>query len=821
MRYSKVIVFLAILFMPLSLLADMTDQQIIKYVTEQSAKGTGQGDMIQYLLSQGVSPTRLQMLKSKMGKQSTSVGRIESQDRGRTVTSSSGRLMGTPSNNGKFDTNGEDYIAMQEAITGFVPDSTSQKEPQSEGIKVFGRDMFRNESISFEPNMNIPTPSTYVLGAGDLVYIDVYGASQTTIDGTISPDGCIVVEGYGPLQLSGLTVEEANRRARAKLGECFADSKIKLTVGQTRSIQVNVMGEVKVPGTYTLSAFASVFHALYSAGGVSELGSLRSVKLYRNNKLMNTVDVYDYILNGQLSGDIRLQDNDVLVVAPYDVLVNISGKAKRPMYYEMKPSESIAKALEYAGGLASDAYTKSMRLIRKAGGTMKVFNVDQNNMDSFVVADGDSLFIDSLLLRYENMVELNGAVFRPGKYQLGDQISSVKSLIQYADGVSESAFTTHAVLRRRRDDRSWETVSINLEGILSGRIPDVTLKNEDVLFVPDKKSMQEHQTLAIYGEVFNPGIYEFAHNTTVEDLVLQAGGLKNSASLHKVTVSRRDRDGHIKVLTLDLNESLTVDMSSSLVLEPQDVVAIKRIEGYRDQQTVHVSGEVNFQGDFSLPAEKARISDVIAMAGGMTEKAAENGVYVLRKMSEEEHRIRQQRLDQERYGSTYNAIIRSSQMQGVTTLPISDSLLVKMRLREDVYKVAVDIRKALKSPGCAEDLVLRDGDRIIVEGQKNTVLLSGTLPYKGAVPYVEGKTLKHYLRQGGIRPTRRNLKMSYVIDQNGQAHAYRRFKKVEPGSEVFLRETTSEMTTAQKVSILVSVASTFATAAAVVVSVLK
>ena len=838
MKLNKAILLLSLMLMPMVALADMTDQQIMKYVAEQSAKGTSQAEMLQYLMSKGVTPQRLQQLREKYNKMKSSGsgnGTSTSVDRSRTnngtgkqgasavAASTNGRLMGTAPKGGKFDAQSPDYMSMQDALTGLVPDSTNADMNYMllpEGPKVFGRDMFRNENISFEPNMNIATPATYVLGAGDVVFIDVYGAAQTTIEGTISPDGFIVVDEFGPLQLGGLTVEEANRRARAKLGSFFADSKIKLTVGQTRTIQVNVMGEVQTPGSYTLSAFATVFHALYSAGGVSDIGSLRMVKVYRDGQLLSTVDVYDYILNGQLSGDIRLQDNDVLVVAPYEALVNISGKAKRPMYYEMRPDETIGKALQYAGGFASDAYTKSMRLVRKSGGSMQVFNIDQSNLDSFTVADGDSMFIDSVLMRYENMVELRGAVFRPGMYQLGGQISSVRSLLEYADGVTESAFLNRGVLQRRRADRSMEVISLNLEGIIKGTAPDVPLNNEDVVFVPDQKSVSENQTLTIRGEVYEPGLYQFAYNTSIEDLILQAGGLKESASVNKVTVARRNNGGRVETFTFDLNPGFVVGNKKDFVLQPYDEVMVKRSEGYHEAQSVSIEGEVNFQGEFSLPTENTRISEVIAMAGGLTEQAAQNGVYVLRQMNDEEIRMRRNRLDDDRYSNAYNLISRSSQMQGVTTLPISDSLLVERDMREDIYKVAVDIRKALKKPGCAEDLILRDGDCIVVEGQKNTVYLTGTVPYRGAVPYVKGKTMKYYLRQGGIRPTHRNLKMSYVIDQNGQASSYRRFHKIEAGSEVYLRETTDEMTTAQKVSIFVSVASTFATAAAVVISVL-
>lgn len=832
MKLKKVLIILTLTLMPWTVWADMTDAQIIQYVTEQSAKGTSQSQMLQYLMSQGVTPQRLQQIREKYkntsaggkgGSTRTTADRSRSNNGVATKGSTHGRLLGTSGKDGKFDETSPDYLAMQDALTGLTPDSTNQTmyplEPQ--GPRIFGHEMFNNENINFEPNMNIATPANYVLGAGDLIYIDIYGASQLTIEGTISPDGFIVINEYGPLQLAGLTVEEANRRARTKLSSCYADSKIQLTVGQTRTIQINVMGEVKVPGTYTMSAFATVFHALYAAGGVNEIGSLRDVKLYRNNELKANVDIYEYILNGQLSGDIRLQDNDVLVIAPYSVLVNVAGKARRPMYYEMKPSETIAQAIQYAGGMASDAYTKSMRLVRKGGSKMQVFNIDANNMQSFTVADGDSLYIDSLLMRYENMVELKGAVFRPGMYQLNEQTSSVKSLVEYADGTTETAFLNRAVLQRRRADRTLEVMSLDLRGILKGSVADVELRNEDVLFVPDQKDNQEGQTLTIRGEVYEPGIYQFAHNTSIEDLVLQAGGLKESASTEKVSVARRQKNGGIQTYEVDLQKDFALNGKSNFVLEPYDEVLVKRLNGYTEKQTVRIEGEVNFQGEFSLSKQDTRISELLQMAGGLTESAAQNGVYVLRKMNDEELRIRRNRLDEKRYQNSYSTTIRSSQMQGVTKLPISDSLLVERDLREDIYKVAVDIRQALKKPGSDKDLVLRDGDCIVVEKQKNTVTLTGSIPYQSTVPYVEGKTLKYYLRQGGIRPTRRNLKMSYAIAQNGQATSYRRWHKIEPGTEIYLRETTSEMTTTQRITIFSSVASTFATAAAVVIAVLK
>ena len=842
MKFRNLIISCVLAIMPVCAFADMTDQEILAYVAEQKSKGTSQNEMLQYLMKQGVTPQRLQQLKQKYKNAGSSSGSSSSVSSSRIRTSGSdnggrvgagrngqntqGRLMGSPQQGGSFDQQGEDYLAMQSAFDGFMSDSSAYRMSlEPEGPKVFGRDMFRNENISFEPAMNIATPGNYVLGPGDVVYIDVYGASQLSIEGTISPDGYIQVNEYGPLHLAGLTVEQADKRAKSKLGSCFGGSKIMLTVGQTRTIQVNVMGEVMVPGTYTLSAFATVFHALYSAGGVSDLGSMRCIKVKRAGKEIGTVDIYDYILNGESQGNIRLQDDDIILVPTYQALVNVSGKAKRPMLYEMLPSESVAKALDYAGGFASDAYTKSMRLVRKAGGQYQVFNVDEKNRETLCVADGDSIAIDSVLVRYSNMVELKGAVFHPGMYQLDENTKTVGRLMQYAEGTREDAFLDRAVIHRMRRNRSLEVVTIDLDGILNGTAADVTLQNEDVLFVPTTQDAIDNQTLTIRGEVYEPGIYTFAHNTTVEDLILQAGGLRESAS-QIVKVTRREKNESGETVTRSYQVSLSNGLSakggsSSLILQPFDEIAVGRNSGFREQRSVTVEGEVMFEGVYGIIEDNTRISEVISQAGGLSSSAATNGVFVLRKMNEEELRLRLKDLDKQRYASAYQATLRATQMQPLTMLPITDSLMVEREMREDFYKVAVDIQKVLDKPGCPQDLVLRDGDRIVVLPLENTVKISGAVAYEGTVPYVEGYRLKHYLRQGGIRASRNNVRNTYIVAQNGSAINAHRNTKVEPGSEIVLRERTQALNTSQTVSVIVSIASTMATMAAVVISVLR
>ena len=415
--------------------------------------------------------------------------------------------------------------------------------------------------------MNIATPQTYVLGPGDQVVIDVYGASQNTHQLTISPEGTVTVPGYGPIYVSGMTVAAANGKIRSTLGSRYASSKVKLSVGQTRTIMINVMGEVRTPGTYTLSAFSTVFHALYRAGGINDIGTLRNVKVYRNGKLITVVDIYEYILNGRLAGNVRLQDGDVVQVGPYDCLVGVTGNVKRPMFYEMRKNESVATLLKYAGGFTGDAYKKAVRLVRQTGERYSVFNVDEFDMSSFKVDDGDAVTVDGMLNRYENMVEVKGAIFRPGQYRLGGEVTSVRGLIERAEGVTEDAFTAHAVLHRMKADRSLEVVSVDVQGILAGTVPDIPLKNEDVLFIPTQAELRSERTYTITGEVMSPGTYEYADNTSVEDLIMQAGGLTDAASTARVDVSRRIRDPKATTTTREIAQTFSFALKDGFVVD--------------------------------------------------------------------------------------------------------------------------------------------------------------------------------------------------------------------------------------------------------------
>jgi protein involved in polysaccharide export with SLBB domain len=683
--------------------------------------------------------------------------------------------------------------------------------------KIFGHDLFQNEELTFEPAMNIATPQNYVLGPGDAVNIDIYGASQKSINTTVTPDGYLVIEDFGPIHIAGLTADQAQQKVRQQMGSRYSSSQIMLTVGQTRTITVNVMGEVRTPGSFTLSAFATVFHALYMAGGPNEIGTLRNIKVYRNNRLVTTVDVYDYILNGNLKGNVRLADNDVITVGTYDCMVNISGKVKRPMYYEMKRDESMKSLIAYSGDFASNAYRKSLRVIRKQGTQMSVFNVNEFDMGSFRMADGDSVLVDSVLNRYQNMVEVKGAVFRPGMYQLGEQVSSVKTLMEYCEGVTEEAFTAHAVMHRMKKDRTLEVIPVDLAGIMEGTAADITLQNEDVLFIPTRQDVQEDRTITIHGEVQYPGVYRYADNETLEDFVLQAGGLKETAAMVNVFVSRRiinpkatEADsilGHS--FSFSLKDGFVIDGEPGFHLQPFDEVFVRKSPGYKEQQNVTVEGEVQFTGDYTLTKQNERLSDLIKKAGGVTSIAYVAGARLERKLNEAERiryeeSVKMQRQQQE--ATMMEQALKSG--RSVSEIRAASSATQEKLRIPETYYVGIELDKALQNPGSDEDIVLREGDRLVVPGITSTVKISGEVMYPNTVGFVAGKKAKYYIDQAGGYGTNAKKKKAYVIYMNGDVAKVSSGAKVRPGCEIVVpQKSISRMTTAETVTLGTGVAS--------------
>ena len=829
---KKFIFSLFLSMMTLSLMAQgMTDSQVAQFIQREMKAGTSQSQIATKLMQRGVKIDQIRRVRKQFEQQqqSKSMGSYDedAQSNKSRMRKNNGETLDERADANRYSKRYEQgfdpstdrrYYADLDSVYRrnmnpddeliYLQDSLDAAREKNK-IKVFGRDIFNNRALNFEPAMNIATPQNYTVGPGDQVIVDIYGASQRTVNETVSPDGTITIPGYGPIQLSGLSVAAANAKIRSTLGSRYSSSQINMTVGQTRSITVNVMGEVKVPGTYTLSAFATVFHALYMAGGIGDLGTLRNVKVFRGGRQISTVDIYDYILNGRMTGNVRLQDNDVIIVGPYDALVSIEGNVKRPMFYEMRKNESVATLIKYAGGFTGNAYKKSVRLLRKTGRQKSVFNVEEFDMSSFQLDDGDAVSVDSIIDRYENMVEIKGAIFRPGLYQLGNEINSVRSLIQHAEGVTEDAFTARGVIHRMKEDRTLEVIPVDVKGILAGSTPDIPLKNEDVFFIPSRADLQQQRTLTIHGEVMYPGPYQFADNETLEDLILQAGGLTEAASTAKVDVSRRIVDPKAtntsktiaKTYSFSLKDGFVVDGTPGFILEPYDEVYVRRSPGYQVQRNITVSGEVMFEGEQTLASKNQRLTDAVKAAGGVTPEAYVKGARLERRLNDDERARR-------------DFLLKQLQSQKSD----NDTIDVNQLGLGDTYTVGIYLDKALENPGSEYDVVLREGDHLIVPEYNGTVKISGNVMYPNTVVYHQGKNYKYYINQAGGYGTHAKKRKTWIIYQNGTMAQVGHGAKIEPGCEIVVptKPKTDPIVTQQWISIAQSVFSTAAMVAVLI-----
>lgn len=740
----------------------LSDADVIQMAVQEKKSGATESEIAVKLMQRGATMEQIQRIRSQYARQITRKGLDDTVDNALGSAEARMRVSNEVNDNAVLTHEGEN-------APDYIPESLSPS-----GKRVFGRDIFNNRSLTFEPQMNMPTPQNYVLGPGDLLVVDVYGASQDALKLTVSPDGDITIPGFGPIQVSGMTVSAAQSKIQRKLGDFYQSSSIKTSLGQTRTIMVNVMGEVRTPGTYTLSAFATVFHALYRAGGINRLGTLRNIKVFRQGRLVTVVDVYEFILNGRLAGNVRLQDNDVIQVGPYDCIVEIEGHVKRPMAYEMRKNESLATLMNYCGGFAGDAYKKSLRVERQNGQMKSVHNVEEFDFADFKVEDGDEIAVEGIYDRYENMVEVKGAVWRPGKYELGDKITSVRSLIEQAQGLTEEAMTSRAVMRRMKPNRTQEVISIDLEGILKGSVADVPLENEDVLFIPTLAEHQNLRTLTITGEVIFPGVYEYADNMTLEDFILQAGGLTDRASAVKIDVNRRLRDPNAteagmevaKTYSFSLKDNYVVDGEKNFVLEPYDIVQVRRSPVFRTPVQVSVSGEITFQGNYTMETKNQRLSDLIKSAGGILPGAYVRGARLVRHMTDDER-------------ARMKDVIQLARQ----TADAKDSIALEKLELQTTYSVGIHLDEALANPGCSQDIELIDGDHLIIPQYNHTVRISGDVNSPNTVAFEDGKKYKYYVEQAGGYAQRARKGHVFIVYQNGTI-AKAKKGKVEPGCEI-------------------------------------
>jgi len=691
----------------------------------------------------------------------------------------------------------------EQALFDSIPNDTAAIER-----KIFGQDIFRTKNLTFEPNSSMAIASDYVVGPGDDLIVDIYGASQSSNRYKVSPDGYITIPKIGPIAVSGMTVDAAQTRIYNTIGKHYQNANIKLSVGQTRTIQISVMGEVHAPGSYTLSAFATVFHALYMAGGTSSIGTLRDIKVVRNGRIISTIDIYQYILKGRLAGDVKLRDNDVIMVGTYNNLVEITGNVKRPMWYEMKKDESLATLLEYAGGFTGDAFSKSISIRRSAGDRMSVCTVDEFDYTTFKLSDEDVVTVRGNDVRYENVVNITGAITRPGRYEL-QKVGTLRELLNQAGGLREEANVERAILTRLNPDRTLQTISFEPQGILSGTTPDIALKNEDNIVIASNSEFNDNRFMQITGEVMHPGHFTYSSNTTLADLITMAGGLQESASLMNVEIARRiidpsattDQEVRTETFNFALVDGAEHENGSDFIIKPYDFVYIRRSPVFNPQSTVTVSGEVMFAGSYALENQTTRLSDIIKRAGGLKKNSYAANARVVRQMSSDEIAREQE-------------LIKLSKMS-------KDSVNISKQTLKLKYNVGVNLQKALDNPGGPDDIVLRDSDEVIVPMFNNTVKVNGAVLYPNTLTYDKDRSWKDYINEAGGFTKQSLKRRAYIVYANGHVARARR-NKVLPGCEIVVpvkpEKDEQTLTTASK---WISITSALATTAAVVLTAIK
>ena len=772
----------------------MSDSQVLEYVKEGIRQGKEQKQLASELARKGVTK-----------EQATRVKQLYEQQNNVNASNATG----TDVNESRL------REEMKENTSDMLEDHPSTQD-LARSNQVFGRNIFNTRNLTFEPSVNIATPLNYRLGPGDEVIIDIWGASQNTIRQQISPDGTINIQKIGPVNLNGLTIAEANDYLKKTLNKIYnglnntndPTSDIRLTLGSIRTIQINVMGEVVQPGTYSLSSFSTVFHALYRAGGVSDIGSLRNVQLVRNGKNIATIDVYQFIMKGNIQDDIRLQEGDVVIVPAYDVLVKIDGKVKRPMRFEMKKDENLSTLISYAGGFDADAYTRSLRVVRQNGQEYEVNTVKDLDYSVYKMRNGDVVTAEAILNRFTNKLEIRGAVYRPGIYQLNGKLNTVRELVNEAQGLTGDAFLNRAVLYRQREDLTTEVIPVDIKAIMDGTSQNIILTKNDILYIPSIHDLEDRGDVVIHGEVAKPDSYPYADNMTLEDLIIQAGGLREAASVVRVDVSRRiknprstvDNDTIGQIYTFSLKEGFVVDGTPGFILQPYDEVYVRRSPGYQAQQNVVVEGEILFGGSYAMTSREERLSDLINKAGGTTNYAYLRGAKLTRVATEGEKK---------RMGDVIRLM---SRQLGEAMM---DSLGVRV---EDHFTVGIDLEKAIANPGSASDLVLREGDVVFIPKNTNTVTINGAVMVPNTVSYIAGKNIDYYLNQAGGYSDNAKKSKKFIVYMNGQVTKVKGSgkKQIEPGCEIIVPSKSKKRT---NMGDILGYATTFSTLGMMVASI--
>lgn len=666
--------------------------------------------------------------------------------------------------------------------------------------KIFGEDLFKsNNRLTFEPNLRMATPKSYVIGPDDELLIDITGDNEANYQLKVSPEGTIRLQYVGLISVGGLTIEQASSKITSAMSRTYSGlrtgrTNVAINLGNIRSIKISIIGEAVRPGSYTLSSLSTVFNALYASGGPNKNGSFRSIQLIRNNKVVANIDVYNFLLKG-MQQNLRLQDQDVINVPVYKTRVEMSGEVKRPALYEILNSESLQDVINFAGGFTGQAYSANIKVLQNTSKERKIADVAADNFSEYKPQNGDKYIVEAILDRFENRVEIEGAVFRPGKYELEKGLT-IKNLIQKADGLKEDAFLNRGYIQRLSVDNSLSLVSFDVQKVLSGASPDILLQREDKVTISSIFDLRDEYKVEIQGEVRRPGVFKYADNTNLESLIQMAGGFKEGATPNRVEISRRVKSSDARSKSSSTAQIFTVNIDKNLkltgepfVLQPFDMVFVRSTEGYQIQRNVTIQGEVLYPGTYTIERKDERISDIVKRAGGLTALAFPEGGSLKRpgppKMKTQKTFADSIRQEEEKV-RLLNLRRLQRQSGGDTTSIKQDSV----SLRSDF--VGINLSKILKDPNSKNDLILQDGDVINIPIELQTVRVSGEVLKPTNIVYAKGKSMRQYINESGGFTYNAHKKRAYIEYANGSIKAaknflfFRSYPSVKPGAEIFV-----------------------------------
>ncbi len=762
---------------------DLSDEQIKQFVQQVKASGLSDNQLEQVALAKGMNALEIQKLRARVERLNLNQQK------------SNALIKKDKANKNNTDRSVFNPDSKQEENDSLKTEKDFKSEAEvalaTLKSKIFGRDLFVNSKAGFEPNLRLATPKNYIIGADDEILLDIYGYSEANYQLTVSPEGNINIPYVGVVAISGLTVEAATSKIKSRMSTIYTglssgNTKISLNIGNIRSIKVIVTGEVTKPGTYTLPSLATVFNALYSSGGPSENGSFRSIEIIRAGKKIAFLDVYDFLLNGELKNNVRLQDQDIIRIPPYINRVEVVGEVKRPAIFEMKTGENLQSLLSFAGGFTERAYKARIRVLKNTATERQIADVTADEFKSYQPTTGDKFFVNEILDRFENRVIIKGAVFRPGDYELESGLT-LKKLIEKAEGVREDAFLARAYITRLKPDLNTDIISFNLQKVINGELGEITLKREDEVTISSIFDLKEEYKLTIDGEVREPGEFKFEDNMRLEELIIKAGGCKESATAKRIEISRRVKNSDAtstsaissEVFLIDIDQSLSMN-TSNFILKPFDIVVVRSSPGYEKQKQVRIEGEVLYPGFYSITRKDERISDLIKRAGGLTALAYTNGASLKRQSNLETQ------LDQEK---EQKKVLQFKKIQkaakDTTDIDIEDKVL-----RNDF--VGINLTKILSNPGKRQDLYLEGGDVLNVPKQLQTIKVSGQVLSPNTVVYIKNKGFKQYVASSGGFGQNALKSRSYIIYANGSVKStkkflfFNNFPKVESGSEIFV-----------------------------------